>query len=263
MPGSRGLTLLPVTVFLALALKAVTFASDIAPQPTGAAPLAQDVVIDNLVRQNEERARALRCAEATRVYHLVYRGFPGDREAEMTVRAVYTSPSTKDFEVISQGGSKLLADRVFTKLLEGEKEAAEPEMRDRTLLNRENYEFSFVRFERASQGGQAAGGQYVFEVTPKAKSKFVYRGKIWVDATDFAVTRIDAEPAQNPSFWTKRNEIHHEYAKVQGFWLPVRNESTSYVRLGGRATLTIEYKDYKVSVASISMAVSAVVGSKE
>ena len=71
--------------------------------------------------------------------------------------------------------------------------------------------------------------------------------KVWVDATDFAVTRIDAEPAQNPSFWTKRSEIHHEYMKVQDFWLPHRNESVSYIRLGGRATLTIDYGNYRVN----------------
>ena len=84
-------------------------------------------------------------------------------------------------------------------------------------------------------------------VYPKTRSKYLYRGKVWVDGTDFAVTRIDAEPAQNPSFWTKENDIHHEYMKVQDFWLPRRNESVSYIRLGGRATLTIEYKNYRVT----------------
>ena len=74
---------------------------------------------------------------------------------------------------------------------------------------------------------------------------------MWVDATDFAVTRIDAEPAQNPSFWTKKSEIHHEYMKVQNFWLPRRNESVSYIRLGGRATLTIEYGNYRVIDARV------------
>jgi hypothetical protein len=83
-------------------------------------------------------------------------------------------------------------------------------------------------------------------VNPKAKSIYVYRGKVWVDGTDFAVVRIEAEPAQNPSFWTKKSEIHHEYKKVDAFWLPTRNESVSYIRLGGRATLTIEYKNYRV-----------------
>jgi hypothetical protein len=57
------------------------------------------------------------------------------------------------------------------------------------------------------------------------------------------------DQAQNPSFWTKKSEIHHEYKKVQGFWLPIRNESVSYIRLGGRTTLTIEYKDYRVTDA--------------
>jgi hypothetical protein len=33
--------------------------------------------------------------------------------------------------------------------------------------------------------------------------------------------------------------------KVQDFWFPRRNESVSYVRLGGRATLTIDYDSYR------------------
>jgi hypothetical protein len=92
----------------------------------------------------------------------------------------------------------------------------------------------------------------VLAVNPKTPSKYVYRGRIWVDATDFAVTRIDAEPAQSPSFWTKENRIHHEYMKVQDFWLPRRNESVSYIRLGGHATLTIEYNNYRAIESRLS-----------
>jgi len=160
----------------------------------------------------------------------------------MTVQATYDSPSSKEFKIISQTGSKLVQDRVFNRLLESEKEAAQPAMSARTQLNRDNYDFQLLTFEPS-----ASGGQYILQVTPKAKSKYVYRGKIWVDATDFAVTHIEAEPATNPSFWTKKNEIHHDYTKVDAFWLPARNESISYIRLGGRATLTIEYKNYRVT----------------
>ncbi len=115
-------------------------------------------------------------------------------------------------------------------------------MSARMQLNRDNYSFELVGYEPSQ-----TGGQYVLRVSPKLKSKYVYRGKVWVDETDFAVTRIEAEPAQNPSFWTKKTEIRHDYKKVEDFWLPVRNESVSYMRLGGRATLTIEYKDYRVT----------------
>jgi hypothetical protein len=212
--------------------------------PTATSPLTTDQVVDNLVTKNEERARALLHSEATRVYRLTYRGFPGDREAEMTVEATYNSPSSKEFKVISESGSKLIRDRVFKRLLDGEKEAAEPAMSARTQLNRDNYNFQLLSYEPTENGGH-----YVLQVTPKARSKYVYHGIIWVDATDFAVTHIEAEPAQNPSFWTKKNEIRHDYTKVQNFWLPARNESVSYIRLGGRATLTIEYNDYRVTDA--------------
>lgn len=223
--------------------------ADSSPLPPSitTAPLSVDQVVDNLIRRDEERGQALRHYECTRVYRLSYRGFPGDRDAEMTVEATYDSPSTKSFKIISQSGSKLIIDRVFKRLLDSEKEAAEPEMHVRTLLNRDNYDIALVGFESSGVNSSNKGSQYVLAVYPKARSKYVYRGKVWVDATDFAVTRIDAEPAQNPSFWTKKNEIHHEYMKVQNFWFPRRNESVSDIRLGGRATLTIEYNNYRVT----------------
>ena len=237
--------------FLLLATLAGAFAaaadSDPLPPSITTAPLSVDQVVNNLIRRDIERAQALSQSESTRVYHLSYRGFPGDRDAEMTVEATYDSPSTKRFQVVSQTGSNLVINRVFKRLLDSEKEAAAPEMHARTLLNRDNYSFALIGFEPSEQGSQ-----YVLAVYPKEKSKYVYRGTVWVDGTDFAVTRIDAEPAQNPSFWTKKNEIHHEYMKVGDFWLPRSNESVSYIRLGGRATLTIEYKNYRVSTSGLS-----------
>lgn len=212
-----------------------------------AAPLSLDQVVDNLVTRNAQRSRNLLHSEATRVYHLTYRGFPGSRDAEMTVEASYDSPASKEFKIVSQSGSKIILDRVFNKLLEAEKESARPEIASETQLNRENYEFAFAAYD-------AAQGQYELQVTPRRKSKYVYRGKIWVDATDFAVTRIEAEPVQNPSFWTKKSEVHHEYQKIQNSWVPARNESISYIRLGGRATLVIEYKDYRLTEAHADVA---------
>ena len=246
-------------LFLLAATLVGAFGADSTPLPPSitTAPLSVDQVVNNLVRKDEERARALRHYESTRVYRLSYRGFPGDRDAEMTVEATYDSPSTKSFKVISQKGSKLIIDRVFKRLLESEKEAVEPEMHARTLLNRDNYDFVLIGYESSgvnSSGVNSSdkGNQYVLAVYPKVRSKYVYRGKVWVDGTDFAVTRIDAEPAQNPSFWTKKSEIRHEYMKVQDFWFPRRNESVSYIRLGGRATLTIDYDNYRVGASRLS-----------
>jgi len=231
--------------------------SDLSP-PSTSTSLSEDQIVDNLVRKNQERAQALLHSEGIRIYHLTYHGFPGDREAEMIVEATYNSPSSKEFKVVSQSGSKSILDRVFKKLLDSEKEAAQPEMSARTQLNRDNCNFKLMGYQPSS-----VGGQYVLQVSPKFPSKYVYRGRVWVDGIDFAVTQIEAEPAQNPSFWTKRSEIHHKYKKVGAFWLPARNESVSYVRLGGRATLSIEYNDYRVTDARQPRGTPTVLSSSE
>lgn len=237
----RQLSSLSVIVILPLLVPCrVAIASDGTTPSMTTAPLSTDQVVSYLVRRNEERSRRLLHSRSTRVYHLTYLGFGGDIEADMTVESFYYNPSTKDFKVISESGPTIIVERVFKKLLESEKEAAQPEMRARMLLNSENYNFKLVGYERS-------GNQYLLQVSPKAKSKYVYRGQIWVDGNDFAVTRIEAEPAQNPSFWTKKSEIHQEYVKIQDLWLPVRNKSVSNIRFGGRAILTIEYRDYHLT----------------
>ena len=71
-----------------------------------------------------------------------------------------------------------------------------------------------------------------------------------MDAEDFAVTRIEAAPAKNPSFWTKETKIEQVYTKVGDFWLPASNRSTSAIRLGGQANFTIDYQNYLITEAT-------------
>ena len=80
---------------------------------------------------------------------------------------------------------------------------------------------------------------------PRRDNKFLYRGEICVNAADFAVETIDAEPAKNPSFWTKKTRIEHRYQKIGQFWLPAFNQTVTNVRLGGTAMLSIVYSDYE------------------
>jgi hypothetical protein len=232
-----------------LLLGCVALALSAAPPPKKPARvrLSAEQVIDNLVRMNLERAAALPSYHSTRIYRLEYRGFPGSRSAEMLVEMTYAPPGRKDFVVRSQTGSKLILDRVFKKILESEKEAFDAENQKRIALNRENYQFTLVDLESTT-----AGDRYVFAVEPQKPSKFLYRGRIWVDADDFAVTRIEAEPAKNPSFWVKNTQIEQIYGKVDRFWLPVSNHSVSAVRLGGHADFSIEYKDYQLSPPSLA-----------
>jgi len=216
--------------------------SSIVPAIKPRIALTAEQVVNNLVQRNLTRAHGLAGYQGTRTYRLEYQGFPGSRSAEMVVDVRYESPGTKEFTIRSETGSKLLIDRVLKKLLQSEKEALTDENARDTALNRDNYKFAQVGYESTP-----AGAFYVLSVEPRTKNKFLYRGRIWVDANDFAVVRLLGEPVKNPSFWTKDTKIEATYVKVSDFWFPASNRSTSNIRLGGRAYLTIDYKDYRTT----------------
>lgn len=207
--------------------------------------LTTQQVVDKLVQRNLERAHALAAYQGTRVYRLEYQGFPGPRSAEMTVAVKYRSPASKEFTIQSETGSHLVIEKVFHKLLQSEKDALTEENQARVALNNDNYRFALAGYE-----SMPTGPCYVLSVEPLTKNKLLYRGRIWVDAADFAVVRIEAVPAKSPSFWTKETRIVQVYAKVGDFWLPVSNRSTSAIRLGGQADFTIVYQDYQITAAT-------------
>jgi hypothetical protein len=238
------LSMLVYGVLLLSAMAHAQLANDSAVSGKIAAPPV-DVIVKNLQQKNAERAAALKEFAGTRVYRMQYRGLPSDRDAEMVVSMTYHAPAAKQFSVVSENGSKFIIDHVFKKLLEGEQEAASDENRRRTALSSENYEFSLEGYDDAPDGGR-----YILDLLPRTKNKFLYRGKIWVDAKDFAVVRIEGEPGKNPSFWIKKTEIEHQYVKLNDFWLPAENHTESVTRFGGRAILSIEYTDYKITSAT-------------
>ena len=213
--------------------------------PVADAPLSTELVVHNLVQMNRHRSLALHAYRGTRVYRVEYRGYPGPRSAEMVVNVKYLSPATKEFTVQSATGSKLIINKVLKKLLKAEKEALDAKIQRRSALSDNNYRFTMIGYE-----SRLSGATYVFTVEPRTNDKYLYRGRIWVDAGDYAVVRLEAEPAKNPSFWTKKAEIVQVYMKVSDFWLPAYNNSVTAIRLGGHAELTIDYKDYVIMGAS-------------
>ena len=201
-------------------------------------------VVDNLVAKNAERTAALQRYQSRRFYRLDYTGFPTSLKAEMVVDMVYEAPATKNFKIVSQNGPKWMIERIFKGLMQAEQEALNSKNRERVGLDRRNYEFSGMEFQDASDGCS-----YVLTVQPKIPNKLLYRGRVWVNSKDFAVCRIEAEPSKNPSLWIKSTAIHHIYKKLGDFWFPSENESTSTMRVGGHAVLSIKYRNYEVLAA--------------
>jgi len=214
----------------------VTLQTGVAARPT------LEQVVDNLIAKNAERTAALQRYQSRRFYHLDYTGFPASLKAEMVLDMLYDAPATKNFKIVSQSGPKWMIERIFKGLLQAEQEALKN--RERVALDRNNYAFRGMEIQESSDGCS-----YVLTVQPKIPNKLLYRGRIWVNNKDFAVCRIEAEPAKNPSIWIKSTAIHHIYQKLGNFWFPSENESTSTMRVGGHAVLSIKYRNYEILAA--------------
>jgi len=215
----------------------------VAQQFTVPPPLTADEIMNRVVKMNETRAKALESYSSLRTYHLECHCL-SHKKADMTIRANYQAPDKKEFTIVSQSGSGTVRDRVFKKLLEAEQESMQADNQQRSAITPENYTFQLSDYEK-----NEADEFYVLDAQPRSKNKFLFRGRIWVNAKDFAITRVEGEPAVNPSWWTVKTDFKRSYQKVGAFWLPESNESETKVRVFGTAVLSIEYRDYQITEA--------------
>jgi hypothetical protein len=241
------------TLFCLLALCVVSAAQQSIPGLAENAAPAENItvaqIVARLTENNNRRQRELQSYVSQREYHLLYTGFPGKHEADLVVEMKYQSPDSKQYTVISESGPHAIVNRVFKKLLETEQAAADQRSQAGTALTDQNYMFELLGEEDID--GRPA---YVMHVEPKTENHLLYRGRVWIDAADFALCKIDAEPAKRPSVWISKVQVHHTYRKVGDFWLPAQNESDTEVRIGGHAKLSINYGEYKVVPESNSTA---------
>jgi outer membrane lipoprotein-sorting protein len=194
-----------------------------------------------MAEMDRARLAALQNYIATRHYTVHNKRF--NKHAEMTVRMIYLFPGRKEFEVVSESGSSWIRNHVLRKMIQAELEATDGAMRNQTRITADNYQF------RPAGVVQEAGRPFhVFELTPRTANKYLFSGRVWLDAEDAAVARIEGSPAQPPSFWTRDIRFVHRYDKHQQFWLPTSNHSETQVRIFGTTTVHIDYFAYRVNL---------------
>jgi hypothetical protein len=209
--------------------------------------LTAEEIVTRMMEKNSERQAMLQRYTTDRTYRLEYSGVGGDHHAEMIVHAEYTAPGRKRLVIVAQTGSKVLNREVLRKLVEAEEETAAKQDWQRAMFSPESYRLSLVGSETLDEGPA-----WKIEVEPKVPGKVTYRGTIWVSKEDFATIRVVAEPARNPSWMLDRASFDAHYLRRGEVWLPATNVSTSHVRLGGEAKVTIDYGSYPL-VATVPL----------
>jgi hypothetical protein len=201
--------------------------------------LAAGEIVSKVLAENERRKESLQRYTVIRTYEI--RTHEGKLDAQTVVRMEYRAPDVKTFEKTSEKGSGIVRHMVFDGLMNSEMETASGKQHHDAALTPANYQFYFV--------GEEDLGPYhcfVLQAVPKRKDKYLFEGTIWIDSHDFAVAKIDGHPAKKPSFWVKRADFIRQYQKVDGFWLPLRDETQVDVKLYGKRVFTIDHGQYVV-----------------
>jgi outer membrane lipoprotein-sorting protein len=200
-------------------------------------------VIAQMLQRNLLRNQQLQRYSAVRTYEI--RNTEGKVAAQAVVRVEYRAPDKKTFSKTSEKGSGIVRHLVFDRLIQSESETSSGREHRNSAITTANYTFTL--------SGEEDVGPYhcfVLEAAPKSKEKYLFEGKIWIDAVDFAIVKIAGHPAKKPSFWINRADFVRQYQRIDGFWLPYRDETSVEVKIYGRRVFTVDHQQYVIRAAS-------------
>jgi hypothetical protein len=191
---------------------------------------------------NELRKSALHDYTVLRTYQVI--DLKGKVHAEEIGRMEFRAPDQKAFTITAESGSKLVRHTALNPLISSEIEAAAGKTHHDSSITVANYSMDLL-------GEQQVGPYrcFVAQAIPRRKDKYLFEGKLWIDVDDYAVVRIEGHPAKKLSFWIQRADFVRQYQKIDGFWLPQKDQTHVQVRLYGKKVLTITHQDYVVNAA--------------
>ncbi len=195
-----------------------------------------------LLTHNELRNAALLGYTEQRTYEVA--DTTGKVRAQESGQMEYRAPDKKTFVTTSESGSGLVRHLALNPLIASEIEAASGKQHHDSSITPANYTFELL-------GEQQVGPYHCFVVRamPKRSDKYLFEGKVWIDTEDYAIVRIAGHPAKKLSFWIERADFVREYQRIDGFWLPKKDETFVKVRMYGHKVLTIDHQNYTVAGA--------------
>jgi hypothetical protein len=204
--------------------------------------IAEGQLFDELDVHNQLRKTALLDYTVLRTYRVV--DLKGKVHAEEVGQMEFRAPDQKSFVVRSEEGSGVIRQMALKPLISSEIETAAGKQHHDSAISPANYSLDLL-------GEQQVGPYHCFvaQAVPKRKDKYLFEGKLWIDVDDYAVVRIEGHPAKKLSFWIERADFVRQYQKIDGFWLPERDQTLIQVRLYGKKLLTIDHQDYVVNAA--------------
>ncbi len=197
-------------------------------------------IFDELLAHNALRTAGLMNYTAFRTYQVV--DLAGKVHAEELGQMEFRAPDRKNFLVTSEKGSVLVRRLALNALIASEIETTAGRQHHDSAITPANYSLNLLGEQQV-----APYHCFVAQAIPKRSDKYLFAGKVWIDADDYAIARIEGHPAKKLSFWIQRADFVRPYQEIGDFWLPQRDMTFVDVRLYGNKVMTIDHHDYIVN----------------
>ncbi len=193
------------------------------------------------------KSRIDRLAGYTATEH--YAVFRGKDEAhpaaEMLVKTTYNKQNGKSYEILSQSGSSLWRNEVLRTLLDNEKRMSQPGNVGAALIDSANYEMTLDAHPRDSLNGREC---LVLDITPRRNSEYLFKGKLWVDAQDFAIVQLQGTASKSAFFLASAAEVSRQYEELDALPMATHAQAISGSALLGRTVVKIDYSNYQLQL---------------
>ncbi|HEY2380428.1 MAG TPA: hypothetical protein VGK48_04530 [Terriglobia bacterium] len=211
---------------------------------SGKTQLFLSELLSRMMAHRKWQDTSLREYQAHRLFHATNTRFNIDSTLE--VETTFRSPGPMQSIVVRQDGSAFIREHVFEKILLAESELSSNDQAD--LIPR-NYQFTLI-------GSDACDGRpcWHMSVKPRRPDKFLIEGDVWLDAEDYAVSRVHGIPSKHVSMWISHAEVDWHFRRLNdaGVWLTDKVESSSDVRLFGTVVMQIRYDYNTVGVVTVA-----------
>jgi hypothetical protein len=157
----------------------------------------------------------------------------GSRRGWLEAVIEYTPPSGFRYQVISEGGSGFIRDKILRGVLDAKRSAIAQGDTGRSSIAPDNYVFE--------PSGVDPDGLAKVLLSPRRKDRVLVAGAMFLQPGDGSLVRLQGRLAKSPSFWVKNVDIVRSYQRIRGSDLPMTLESKADLRLFGPATLRMTY----------------------
>lgn len=146
------------------------------------------------------------------------------------------------YHVLGFQGDNTIKNQVIARYME-----AEQQQRNRQNLNvtPANYKFKFKGERRAQDGTDV----YVFQLSPRTKRVGLFKGEMWLNASNYLPVVEKGRFVKNPSIFFKKVDFEQAFGVHNGASVPEHMSSTIDTRLVGKVHLNVSYSNFAEDVA--------------